>query len=94
MLAYFAVMFRKIDFEKFGLLSEEYGIGMFEDDDHCAMIKSKGNICALAEDAFIHHELSASFSKIDEKERKQNFEKNKKLFESKWGKWRPHQYRH
>ena len=93
MVAYFAVMFRRKDFEKFGLISEDYGLGMFEDDDHCAMIKSKGNMCALAEDAFIHHELSASFSKIDEKERKQNFEKNKKVFESKWGAWQPHKHR-
>jgi GT2 family glycosyltransferase len=93
MVAYFAVMFRKIDFEKFGPLSEEYGVGMFEDDDHCAMIKSKGNICVLAEDAFIHHELSASFSKINEKVRKKNFEKNKLIYEKKWGVWIPHQYR-
>ena len=92
-VAYFAVMFRKQDLKIFGLLSEEYGRGMFEDDDHCAVIKSKGYICALAEDAFIHHHLSATFSKLKDEEREVLFEKNKDIFEKKWGKWKGHKYR-
>ena len=91
--AYFAVMFRKSDLNIFGLLSEEYGRGMFEDDDHCAMIKSKGYVCVLAEDAFVHHHLSATFSKLKVEEKEVLFEKNKKSFEKKWGTWRPHKYR-
>ncbi len=91
--AYFAVMFRREDLSEFGLLAEEYGRGMFEDDDHCAQIKEKGYICALAEDAFVHHHLSASFSKLKEEERTRLFEENKKVYEQKWGEWRPHRYR-
>lgn len=90
-LAYFAVMFRKADLEEFGLLSEDYGYGMFEDDDHCAIIKSKGYRCALAEDAFVHHQLSATFSERPDK--KALFEQNKAVFEAKWGIWQPHKYR-
>lgn len=92
--AYFAVMFRKADFSSFGLLSEDYSRGMFEDDDHCATIHSKGFICALAEDAFVHHHLSATFSKLGEKKKAAIFNQNKKVFEKKWGKWHPHQYRY
>ena len=93
MNAYFSAMFRKKDFNKFGLLCEGYGVGMFEDDDHCAMIKSKGYICALAEDAFVHHHLSATFSTIEEDKKKAVFNKNKKLFEKRWGPWISHKYR-
>ena len=92
-VAYFAAMFRQSDFEKFGLLSTDYGRGMFEDDDHCAKIRSLGYECALAEDAFVHHHLSGTFSQIDDKERADLFEKNKATFESKWGVWSPHKYR-
>jgi len=79
--------------DKFGLLSEDYGRGMFEDDDHCQVIKSHGYICALAEDAFVHHHLSASFSKMNDHERNELFNKNKETFEKKWGKWKSHEYR-
>ena len=91
--AYFAVMFRRDDLESFGLLSEVYGRGMFEDDDHCAVIKSKGYLCALAEDAFVHHEHSATFSEMNNAEKQALFEENKKKFEERWGDWKPHKYR-
>lgn len=92
-VAYFAVMFRRADLDIFGLLAEEYKRGMFEDDDHCNAIKSKGYICALAEDAFIHHHLSATFSTLDVGEKQALFERNKKIYEKKWGKWLRHKYR-
>ena len=92
-LGYFAVMFRRADLNIFGLLSEEYGRGMFEDDDHCAVIRSHGYKCVIAEDAFIHHHLSATFSQIDEGEKKALFDRNRAIFEAKWGEWIPHKYR-
>lgn len=92
-VAYFAVMFRQRDIDSFGLLSLDYGRGMFEDDDHCHIIKSKGFICAVAEDAFIHHHLSATFSKINDAERQKLFANNKATFEKKWGPWQAHKYR-
>lgn len=92
-VAYFAAMFRAGDFEKFGLLSEEYGRGMFEDDDHCQVIRSLGYTCALAEDAFVHHHLSGTFSTIGDAEKRALFEQNRRKFEERWGPWIPHQYR-
>lgn len=93
-LAYFAVMFRRADLQIFGLLSEDYGRGMFEDDDHCEVIRSKGYQCALAEDAFVHHHLSGTFSQLQKAEKQELFERNKAVFERKWGQWKPHKYRY
>ena len=91
--AYFAAMFRTADLETFGLLPEEYGRGMFEDDDHCETIRKRGFICALAEDAFVHHHLSGTFSTIGGDEKRRLFERNRAVFEAKWGTWIPHEYR-
>ena len=91
--AYFAAMFRTADLETFGLLPEEYGRGMFEDDDHCETIRKHGFICALAEDAFVHHHLSGTFSTIGGDEKRRLFERNRAVFEAKWGAWIPHEYR-
>ena len=91
--AYFAAMFRTADLETFGLLPEEYGRGMFEDDDHCETIRKHGFICALAEDAFVHHHLSGTFSTIGGDEKRRLFERNREVFEAKWGAWIPHEYR-
>ena len=92
-LAYFAVMFRRRDLETFGLLPEDYGIGMFEDDDHCRTIHSTGYRTVVAEDAFVHHHLSASFSGWDSDAKQALFDRNKAIFERKWGPWKAHEYR-
>ena len=92
-LGYFAVMFRRRDLECFGLLPEEYGLGMFEDDDHSRTIQSKGYTTAVAEDAFVHHHLSASFGTWDADAKQALFERNRSIFERKWGAWTPHEYR-
>ena len=92
-VAYFAVMFRRADLARFGLLSEDYGRGMFEDDDHCAEIKKAGLRTVVAEDAFVHHHLSATFGQMDGGERQALFDRNKATFEAKWGPWVAHRYR-
>ena len=92
-LAYFAVMFRRCDLECFGLLPEEYGLGMFEDDDHSRTIQSRGYVTAVAEDSFVHHHLSASFGAWDADEKRALFERNKAIYERKWGLWKAHEYR-
>ena len=50
-----------------------------------------GVLCA--EDVFVHHHLSASFDKLPSAERQALFERNKAIFEAKWGTWEPHRYR-
>jgi len=91
--AYFCAMFRKKDLLRFGKLNEVYGRGMFEDDDHCATIRAAGYECALAEDAFVHHHLSATFDTIGAEAKRALFEANKSVYEERWGAWVPHRYR-
>ena len=89
-LAFFCVMFHRNIYKLIGKLDERYGIGFFEDDDYCRRIEKAGYRIVCAEDVFIHHELSASFGKMPTKEKQKLFNKNKRIYESKWGKWKPH----
>lgn len=91
--AYFCAMFRRADLDRLGHLPAAYGRGMFEDDDHCATFRRAGLTAALAEDAFCHHHLSASFDALPSGEKQALFERNKAIFEERWGKWVPHRYR-
>ncbi|WP_020559655.1 glycosyltransferase, partial [Thiofilum flexile] len=91
--AFFCVMMSRYTYEKCGSLSEDYGLGFFEDDDYCRRVELLGLSIACAEDVFIHHHLSASFSKLNDKQRQKLFEKNKEIYEKKWGKWIAHHYR-
>ncbi|MDO5604926.1 MAG: glycosyltransferase [Paracoccus sp. (in: a-proteobacteria)] len=91
--AYFCAMFRRADLDRIGHLPTVYGRGMFEDDDHCAAFHAAGLATALAEDAFVHHHLSATFGQIPSAEKQALFERNKAIFEERWGAWTPHIYR-
>ena len=91
--AYFCAMFRREDLDRLGHLPEIYGRGMFEDDDHCATFRAAGLGMALAEDAFCHHHLSASFGALPSQERQALFARNRAIFEGRWGAWTPHRYR-
>ena len=91
--AYFCAMFRRADLDRLGDLPEIYGRGMFEDDDHCATFRAAGMQMALAEDAFCHHHLSATFDALPSGEKQALFDRNKAVFEDRWGPWKPHVYR-
>jgi GT2 family glycosyltransferase len=91
--AFFCVMMERKTFENVGPLDERFGKGFFEDDDYCRRIENMGLRVVCAEDVFIHHHLSASFDKMDDEKRKELFNKNKEIYEKKWGKWLPHTYR-
>lgn len=91
-LGFFCVMISREVLEVVGLLSEEYGRGYFEDDDYCNRVRGAGKICAIAQDVFVHHEMSASFDQIETEDRRLLFERNKTIYEAKWGTWVPHSY--
>lgn len=91
-LAFFCVAIRREVYESVGGLCEEYGLGFFEDDDYCMRVKSKGWKLACAEDSFVHHHLSASFNKLKDNKKQELMDRNKAIFESKWGEWKPHKY--
>jgi GT2 family glycosyltransferase/glycosyltransferase involved in cell wall biosynthesis len=94
MLPFLCVAMRRSLFEEVGPLDENFGIGMFEDDDYALRVKAKGYRVICAEDIFIHHWGKASFSIIDSEKVQRLFEENQRKFESKWGKqWELHENR-
>jgi GT2 family glycosyltransferase/glycosyltransferase involved in cell wall biosynthesis len=92
-LAFFCVALRREVYEQVGGLDESFGLGFFEDDDYCNSARAAGWGMAIAEDVFVHHHLSASFDQVKASTRQALFEKNRAIYESKWGPWIPHQYR-
>ncbi len=91
--AFFCVMLPRTTYERCGPLCEDYGVGMFEDDDYCRRVQQAGLVVACAEDVFVHHHLSASFDRLGEARKRELFETNQAIYESKWGRWTPHVYR-
>ena len=92
-VAFFCTAMPRNLFETVGGLDERFGLGFFEDDDYCKRVAAQGYRIAVAEDVFVHHHLSASFDKIDDERRQALFDRNKALYEEKWGTWTPHRYR-
>jgi GT2 family glycosyltransferase/2-polyprenyl-3-methyl-5-hydroxy-6-metoxy-1,4-benzoquinol methylase/glycosyltransferase involved in cell wall biosynthesis len=91
--AFFCVMLRRAVYENVGELCEEYSRGFFEDDDYCRRVERAGWSIECAEDVFVHHHLSASFNALGAVAKTELFEKNRAIYEAKWGDWRPHSYR-
>lgn len=93
-LALFCTMIKKKVIEDCGYLDENYGIGMFEDDDYAEAVKAKGYLLAIAEDAFVHHFEGMSFKKLEDDNFIKIFNANKAYFEKKWDmQWVRHKHR-
>ena len=93
-LAMFCTLIRREILDNFGMLDENYQVGMFEDDDYAEVVKQAGYKFYIVEDVFVHHVNNASFKKIETKEYKEIFERNKRYFEKKWNvKWSMPHYR-
>lgn len=92
MLAMFCVAFRRDTYEKVGPLDEQFGIGMFEDDDYSLRIKKCNLRVVCAADVFVHHVGQAAFKKlITNGTYDALFSENRRRFESKWNvTWVPH----
>jgi GT2 family glycosyltransferase/glycosyltransferase involved in cell wall biosynthesis len=91
MLAMYCVAMRREVFEKVGPLDERFGIGLFEDDDYTLRVRKAGHRIVCARDSFIHHWMKAAFGKMPAAQYQELFERNRRLFEEKWGRaWIPH----
>jgi GT2 family glycosyltransferase/glycosyltransferase involved in cell wall biosynthesis len=92
-VAFFCAMLSREVYEKVGELDEIFTVGSFEDDDFCRRVQGAGYRIAIADDVFVHHELSAALNQLGAERRQQVFEHHKRLYEAKWGPWIPHRYR-
>ncbi len=94
MVPLLCVMVRHDLWRKAGGLDEQFGLGMFEDDDFAIRVRRLGYKIVTVEDCFIHHFGNGSFAKLDPKQSQALFDRNKAYFEAKWGRrWRPHSTR-
>ena len=82
----FCMLIKKEVIERIGVFDEIYGMGNFEDTDYSRRAIKEGYICARAGGAYVYHREGASFgrdSTFDE-----NFERNRQIYEFRWGKRR------
>jgi GT2 family glycosyltransferase len=92
-LAFFCVALRRRTLDEVGYLHEAYGQGFFEDDDYCRRVEAAGLRLVIADDAFVHHHLSASFNALGDERKQRLMVRNKAIYEELWGEWKPHAYR-
>ncbi|MCI0666316.1 MAG: glycosyltransferase, partial [Acidobacteria bacterium] len=92
MLAMFCVAMRRDVFNSVGELDEQFGIGLFEDDDYSLRVRQKGYRIICVAGAFVHHFGQAAFGKlIRSGDYGRLFDENRRKFEAKWNvEWKPH----
>lgn len=61
MLAFFCSMFRREIFDDIGVLNENYGVGLGDDDDYCRRAQRGGWELALVQDLVIPHHHRSTF---------------------------------
>lgn len=64
MLAFFCVMFKREVIEKVGLLDEDFGVGLADDDEYCYRIHKAGFRLALAHNLRIVHHHRSTFNEL------------------------------
>lgn len=62
MLAFFCVMLKRSAVEHVGLLDEQFGVGLGDDDDYCRRLHLAGYRIALAENCHIYHAHRTTFN--------------------------------
>lgn len=94
MLAMFCVAMRRGVFEAIGPLDEQFGIGMFEDDDYSRRVREAGYRVVCAGDVFVHHAGQAAFRELIRRGTYDDlFETNRQAYERKWSTvWTPHRH--
>ncbi len=94
MLALFCMLVHRTVIDSVGPLDEQFGVGMYEDDDFSLRIRQKGYRILCAEDVYIHHWGSAAFSQLAQERFNRLHLENRGKFESKWGTlWQPPRWR-
>jgi glycosyltransferase involved in cell wall biosynthesis/GT2 family glycosyltransferase len=83
-LSGFCLLMKREVYEAIGGLDEQFGVGLFDDDDLAIRAHQAGFELAVAHDLFIHHFGGRTFAgnRVD---RVKLFEENEKRFAAKWG---------
>jgi hypothetical protein len=91
----FCVAFRREVYDQVGGLDEEFGLGLFEDDDYSRRVVDAGYRVVCADDVLVHHFGEASFGRLAATgEYAAQLRENQARFEAKWGtQWTPHERR-
>lgn len=82
-LVFFCVLIRRELFDEIGLLSEDFKIGNYEDDDFNLRVLMKQRQMYICRTSFIHHFMNVTFKSPDVK-REQIMMRNKMVLERKW----------
>jgi len=83
-LSFFCIALTRTTIEEVGHFDETYGLGYYEDVDYCIRISNAGKTLYIAENVFIYHKGSKSFSKTPRKV-KELMRKNRKILLRKFG---------
>ncbi len=84
MLALFCAALRREVWQRVGPLDEEYGIGMFEDDDYSRRLRRAGYGLRCCQGCFVHHWQQASFKQLESAEYTRLYERNRLYYRRKW----------
>lgn len=84
-LGFFCVAIQRRVIDRIGHLDEDFGLGMFEDDDFCLRARQAGFVLAVAEDCFVYHKGSVSFGKLASQKYRDLFNHNLGLYAAKHG---------
>ncbi len=88
-VAFFSTVFRRDVISDIGFLSEEYGVGFWDDDDYCERALRFGWDVVIAKSSFVQHECSTTFNGVynDQKGRRARMKhenNNQDIFEKKF----------
>ena len=76
MLAFFCVMLRKSVIDKVGVLSQDYGVGLGDDDDYCYRLQKVGYRLCLDTELIIPHKHRTTFKKLYTKQELEDMRDN------------------
>jgi len=90
MVPFFCVMFPKHVLDVAGPLSEDYGVGLGDDDDYCALLRSMGLKILLDLSTYVFHNHRTTFRALYTADQIHDMQrKNVAKFVDKWRKGRP-----